>query len=64
MSAIECRHRGCLAVFGTADNHVAFTRIAAKRAGWGYTFQINIKTYNTRPLDYCPDHVEDAVVRK
>ena len=47
-------------MFATDDKHEAFTRIAAKKAGWGYTFQLNVQTCKTRPLDYCPAHAADA----
>lgn len=53
---IKCRHRGCRETFEDDATHEAFTRIAAKRAGWGYALQVHRTEPVTRGLDFCPSH--------
>lgn len=53
---LQCAKPGCSSEFVDDEAHRALTRLRARRAGWGYQAQVNLKTAKMRGFDYCPNH--------
>lgn len=60
---LRCRHRGCPVTLERQVNHLVYLRLAARKLGWGYTFQVHTQSLKFKALDYCPEHKTDANLR-